>query len=373
MGNDVESIYTGTLKSLLSPIWDFLEDESISEIMINGPNEIYIERGGQLIKTDRKFHDERILDSAVRNIGQYVGRKADQESPRMDARLPDGSRVHILIPPCARKGVYVAIRKFFKEALTMDKLIGFGSISREAVDFLEICVLLKKNIIISGGTGSGKTSLLNVVSGLIPQEERILVIEDSTELQLQQEHVITMETKAADKKGRGQVTIRDLLLSAMRLRPDRIIIGEIRGAEALDLLQAMTSGHAGSMSTTHANNPQDTLRRLETLALYSGLDIPLYALRTQVSSALDLVVQTSRFNDGSRKITHITEVNDLIDETKYSTTDIFVFKGTGKDPATGKVMGEVVPTGTKPSFMEEIFLKGLEISEEIFTPPAATN
>ncbi len=369
MGREIENIYVSTLKSLLAPIWDFLQDDSISEIMINGPNEIYIERSGQLIKTDKKFNDERVLDSAVRNIGQYVGRKADDETPRMDARLPDGSRVHVVIPPCARKGTYIAIRKFFKEALTVQRLIEFGSITKEAVDFLQVCVLLKKNIIVSGGTGSGKTSLLNVISTLIPEDERILVIEDSSELQLQQEHVINLETKAPDKRGRGMVVIRDLLLSAMRLRPDRIVIGEVRGPEAIDLLQAMTSGHAGSMSTTHANNPKDTLRRLETLALMSGLEIPLYALRSQVASALDLIVQTSRFNDGSRKITHISEVGDLDDANNYTTVDLFVFKGEGKDPATGKILGNVVPTGVKPSFMDEIKIKGLSISEEIFESP----
>lgn len=371
MGQEVEDIYISTLKMLLAPIWDFLEDESISEVMINGPNEIYIERSGQLTKTDKSFGDERTLSSAVRNIGQYVGRKVDDETPRMDARLPDGSRVHVIIPPCARKGTYIAIRKFFKEALTVQRLIGFGSITQGAVDFLQICVQLKKNIIVSGGTGSGKTSLLNVISSLIPAEERICVIEDSSELQLQQDHLITLETKAADKKGRGLVTIRELLLSAMRLRPDRIVIGEVRGGEAIDLLQAMTSGHAGSMSTTHANNPRDTLRRLETLALMSGLEIPLYALRSQVASALDLVVQTSRFNDGSRKVTHVTEVGEMGDDNQYKTIDIFVFKSEGKDPTTGKIKGSLVPTGTRPSFMDEIKLKGLEISEEIFEPSTA--
>jgi pilus assembly protein CpaF len=372
MGKDVDDIYVSTLKMLLAPIWEFLEDDSISEVMINGPDEVYIERAGRLEKTDKSFGDERALSAAVRNIGQFVGRKVDFETPRMDARLPDGSRVHVIIPPCARKGTYIAIRKFFKEALTVDRLIEFGSITQEAVDFLRVCVMLKKNIIVSGGTGSGKTSLLNVVSSLIPVDERICVIEDSSELQLQQDHVINLETKAPDKKGRGMVTIRELLLSAMRLRPDRIVIGEVRGGEAIDLLQAMTSGHAGSMSTTHANNPLDTLRRLETLALMSGLEIPLYALRSQVASALDLVVQTSRFNDGSRKITHVTEVGDLDEATgNYTTTDIFIFKSEGKDPATGMIKGRLVPTGVKPSFMEEIAIKGLEISEEIFEPSAA--
>lgn len=358
------------LQSFLAPVWMYVSDDAVSEIMINGPSEIYIETKGKLQRVKEHFTPEQ-LQAAVLNIAQFVGRRVSEEEPYLDARLPDGSRVAVLMPPCSRKGTSLAIRKFSKEKLTLDRLIGFGSLSPQMVTYLNAAVMLKKNIIISGGTSSGKTSLLNVVSGLIPDDERIITIEDSAELQLRQEHVLPMETKPADKKGRGLVTIRDLVKASLRMRPDRIVVGEIRGGEALDLLQAMNTGHSGSMATVHASSPQQALTRLETLSLFSGIEIPLRALREQVSTAIEVVIQASRLPDHSRKVTHISEVAKLTDSGDYAVTDLFRYAREGTD--NGKIIGKHVWTGNKSSMLGEMELCGLTDALKIFSgqPPAA--
>ncbi len=340
------------VRPFLAPINDFLEDASISEIMINGHDKIYIERKGKIEKTDRKFSSEKALVAAVKNIARALGKEVSETSPRLDARLDDGSRVAAVIPPCALTGTYVSIRKFSKKALTLQDLINFGAITQDAIDFIELCILMKQNVIVSGGTGSGKTTLLNVLSSLIPDNERIIVIEDTAELQLQKEHILRMEAKPADKKGRGEVTIRDLLHSTLRMRPDRIVIGEIRGGEAFDLLQAMNTGHGGSMSTIHSNSPFDTLSRLENTTLQSGIQLPLKAIREQISSAINIIVHTKRYEDGSRKVNFISEVLDLKSDMSYNLHHIFVYERTGKDES-GKVLGELKFTGNKPTFLEE--------------------
>ncbi len=340
------------VRPFLAPINDFLEDSSISEIMINGHDKIYIERKGKIEKTDRRFSSEKALVAAVKNIARALGKEVSEINPRLDARLDDGSRVAAVIPPCALTGTYVSIRKFSKKALTLQDLIEFGAITQDAIDFIELCILMKQNVMVSGGTGSGKTTLLNVISSLIPDGERIIVIEDTAELQLQKEHILRMEAKPADKKGRGEVSIRDLLHSTLRMRPDRIVIGEIRGGEAFDLLQAMNTGHGGSMSTIHSNSPFDTLSRLENTTLQSGIQLPLKAIREQISSAINIIVHTKRFEDGSRKVNFISEVLDLKPDMSYNLQHIFVFERTGKDE-NGRVLGELRFTGNVPTFLEE--------------------
>ncbi len=357
--------FSATVRQFLAPVLSFLDDPDVSEIMINAPDEIWVERGGKVEKIDAKFESKDALMSAVNNIGQFSNRRISEENPRMDARLPDGSRIHVLLPPCARKGICISIRKFSKDPLTVDKLLEFGSLTQDTVDFIKACTLLKKNIMISGGTGTGKTSLLNVLSSLIPNDERIIVIEDSAELQLQQDHLLLLETRVPDRQGKGEVSIRDLLHSTLRLRPDRIVIGEIRGGEALDLLQAMNTGHGGTMGTIHANDPFGALNRLETLTLFSGIELPLKAIRSQVASAIQVVIQASRFHDGSRKVSHISEVLPLGEDGNYRVSDIFLFKqkGTGDK---GQVIGSLEPTGAVPSFIEEIKDSGHKISSKLF-------
>lgn len=361
-------MFAQTVKQFLAPIVPLLEDEAVSEVMINGPFTVYVEKKGKLHLTDVKFRDEGQLLAAITNIAQFVGRVLNLDNPRMDARLPDGSRVHAIIPPLCKQGVGVAIRKFTKEKLTPQKLVEFGALTDHMVDFLRVCVSIERNILVAGGTGSGKTSLLNVMTGMVDPEERVLVIEDAAELQPQQPHLIQLEARPPDKNGKGEVRIRDLLHSAMRLRPDRIIIGEIRGGEALDLLQAMTSGHGGSMATVHATTPRDALSRMETLAMYSGVDLPLHAIRAQVGSALEMVVQTSRFRDGSRKIPYVTEILPLDEEGRYVANDIFKFFGEGLHPETGKVLGRHRPTGTLPTFVDYARANGFTFHPDYFNP-----
>ena len=361
----MEDILAQTTQAFLRPISKYLEDDAISEVMINGSQEIYVEEAGKLRKTSATFEDDEQLMAAVRNIAQFVGRKIDNNQPIMDARLPNGSRIHVVLPPCARKGVYMTIRKFSQERLGVKDLIKFGSLSVNAAKFLNFCVTTAKNIIVAGGTSSGKTTLLNVVSSLIPEDQRIVVIEDSSELQLQQEHVLSMETKTANEQGKGEVTMRDLLKSSLRLRPDRIIIGEVRSGEAMDLLQAMNTGHSGSMSTIHANSPRMTLNRLETLALMGGVDLPLSAVRAQIASAVDLVVQASRLRDGSRKVTHITEVVGLDENGAYETEDIFKLELQGSDKQ-GKLKASLNATKKRPKFLEETVAQGFSIKDELF-------
>lgn len=368
VGNTPNDFYWQSLESFLAPVWKYITDDAVSEILINGNEQIYIEKRGRMMLVDARFTVDQ-LNAAVLNIAQYVGRRVSEDEPYMDARLPDGSRVAVLVPPCSRKGVSVSIRKFAKEKLTVEKLIDFGSLSPDMVTFLRAAVILKKNIIVSGGTSSGKTSLLNVVSGLIPDDERILTIEDSAELQLRQEHVVPMETKPPDKKGRGQVTIRDLVRASLRMRPDRIVVGEIRSGEALDLLQAMNTGHSGSMATVHASSPAQALTRLETLALFSGIEIPMRALREQVSTAIEIVIQAARLPDHSRKVTHISEVGPMKEDGSYQVFDIYRYVRTGmKD---GKIIGSHQWTGHKPKSIEEMELAGQTEALALFTGPEA--
>jgi pilus assembly protein CpaF len=362
MTTSLDSVFAQTLEIYLAPVQEFMEDPTISEILINGANEIYVERRGRLHLTEAKFDHEDHVAALAKNIAQYVGRTLNWENPLLDARLPGGSRVHITLPPIARKGICLAIRKFFRETLTVEKLKEFSTITQDAADFLGSCVGFEINLICSGGTGSGKTSLLNVLSSMIPKEQRIIVIEDSTELQLQQPHLLCYETRPADRHGRGEITIRALFRSAMRMRPDRVIIGEVRGGEALDMIQAMVSGHKGSMSTTHAATPRETLARVETLAMMGDVDLPLHALRSQLAMALDLIIQISRFPDGTRRITHITEVLELDKDGHYQTRDLFAFRMVGKD-SEGNIEGYLEPTGLLPTFSEGMTVAGYALPD----------
>jgi len=346
------------LTLFLAPVAAYLEDDSVSEILINGPKQVYIERRGRLEEVEASFVSEPALKAAAVNIAKSVGRILDEMHPRLDARLPDGSRVHAVIPPLARCGTTIAIRKFKKDTLTVDKMLSFGSMSREVVLFIRALVALHKNVIVSGATSSGKTSVLNAVSSFIPDGERVLVIEDASELQLQQRHVVGFETRKADKNGQGEVTIRDLIHSSLRLRPDRLVIGEIRGGEALDLLQALNTGHAGSMSTIHANSPEDCLRRIETCALLSGIDIPLVALRSQVASAIDAVIHTARLSDGSRKVMAVSEVLPLRGG-EYRISDLIVWE-TSSIAADGTVEGRFVLKNI-PTFVKEATVAGVQL------------
>ncbi|MHC4816135.1 MAG: CpaF family protein, partial [Planctomycetota bacterium] len=342
------SIFSESLRAFLRPVLEYLDDPTVSEIMINGPDEVWVERRGCIERTPARFTDDGLL-AAARNMAQFVGRPLSEEQPRLDARLPDGSRIHVVLPPLARCGTVVSIRKFHPGGLTVEQLIGYGSITREAARFVEVAVLTKRNIIVAGGTGTGKTTLLNVLSHFIPNDERIITIEDSAELQLTHEHLVSLETRAADHRDRGAVTIRDLLHSALRLRPDRIVIGEVRGGECFDLLQAMNTGHGGMLSTCHANSALQTLSRLESLALLADVGLPLRAVRAQVSSAVNLVVCSGRLRDGSRRITTISEVLPLDDKGDYRVQDIFVFTQLPGERSR-QVAGQMAPTGLIPTF-----------------------
>jgi pilus assembly protein CpaF len=355
--SDPSELYRHTLRFFFRHVGQYLDDPDISEIMINGPQEVYVERGGGLLLTDCRFPDDESLHASVKNLAQYVGRTLNEHTPRFDARLPDGSRVHVTLPPCSRNGICISIRKFSKVNFTVSDLVTRGSMSEEAAEFLKLCVIMEKNIMVSGGTGSGKTSLLNALSDFIPTSDRILVLEDSSELKLQKNHVLYYECVPGDKEGRGRVTIRDLFHSALRMRPTRVVIGEVRGGEALDMVQAMTSGHGGSMSTVHANTPGDALNRLETLALMGGLDLPLRAIRTQVASAIDVIIQTSRFRDGSRRLVEIAEVHGLDEHAQYQVNPIYQFVAEmGGD--SSKVSGDMKWTKTKPSFASSVIERG---------------
>ena len=355
------------LALFFEPIRPYLQDDAVSEILINGPGQVYIERRGKLEATEARFGSEPALKAAAVNVAKSVGRLLNEENPRLDARLPDGSRVHAVIPPLARCGTVVAIRRFRKEKLTIAQLVAFGSVTEGGARLIETIVRLHKNVIVSGATSSGKTSVLNVLSAFIPDTERILVIEDASELQLQQRHTVCFETRKPDKNGQGEVTIRDLIHSSLRLRPDRLVIGEIRGGEALDLLQALNTGHAGSLSTIHANSPRDSLSRIETCALLSGIDIPLTALRAQVASAIDVVVHTARLADGSRKITAVSEVLGL-EGGDYRTQDLYLYKIQGIGP-DGAVNGRFCGTGVHPTFLGDARMRGLPLDESLFDAP----
>jgi pilus assembly protein CpaF len=354
-----QAIFEASASYFLQSIGPLLVDESVTEIMVNGFDDIYVERHGKLEHTTARFASEDALLSAIHNIAQWVGREINQEHPVLDARLPNGSRVHAVIPPSARTGIYLTIRKFSREALTFEDLIRFGSLSEAAQEFLEICVRLRKNILISGGTGTGKTVLLGAISRAIPEEERIVVIEDTSELRLMQKHCLYLEARHADRRGRGALGIRELFANSLRMRPDRIIVGEVRGGEALDMIQSMISGHDGALSTIHANTALDALIRLETLSLMSGIEIPVYVARAQVASAIHLIVQIARFTeDGSRKITRITEAQGLDDSNRYRLCDLYVSRLRGQTPE-GRLLAELEPTGRQPSFRHEPYEKGL--------------
>ena len=364
------SVFNDAIEGLLAPIGDLLADESVTEIMINGPDEVFVEQKGLVYKTPNKFPSEDALMSAMRAIAQKVGRVIDADNPRLDATLPDGSRVCVVIPPMAQNGTTVAIRKFSKEKLGIKDLIEFGSVSAMGARFLDICMYLGKNIIVSGGTGSGKTTMLNVLGGRIPKTQRLIIIEDSKELQVKAEHVVQFCTRKEDPaRGITGVDIRDLVISAMRLRPDRIIVGEVRGDEALDLIQVMNTGHDGSMGTVHANNPLDACTRLETLCLMGETQIPPDAIRKMIGSAMQVIVQCSRYHDGGRRTSHISEILGLDDKGNYIVRDIFKWVQTGKDPETGKYIGEMVPCNYVPSFFEDIVVNKLPFPKSNFISP----
>ena len=358
---DPVELYQFSIAHFLAPIAEYMSDDSVSEVMINGPNEIYIERKGQLIPTPASFQDADALDAAIRNIAQFVGKRLTPDNLSIEARLPDGSRVHIVQSPAARKGICVAIRKFSKSKLDVAGLIESGSLTETSAEFLSVAVASARNVIVSGGTGSGKTTLLNCLSAMIPDEERIIVLEDSSELQLQKEHVVPFEVTAPDRYGRGGIDMRGLFRASLRMRPDRIIVGECRGGEALDMIQAMNSGHGGSMSTAHANSPRDALSRLEVMSLMGDIEMPLTALRAQIASAIDLVIQITRFHSGERRITHISEVLPLSAQGDYQTRDLFALSNRVEGDT---VIRELVWTGERPTFADEVEAEGylLQIS-----------
>jgi len=350
----------------LGPIEDLLEDPDITEVMVNGPSHIYIEKKGKLILTGSTFIDEASVLAIIERIVSPIGRRIDESQPYVDARLPDGSRVNAIIHPLSLVGPCLTIRKFSKKPLTVQDLIRYGTLTPELAEFARICVIMRKNIIVSGGTGSGKTTLLNVLSNYLPETERIVTIEDAAELRLKQVHVVRLESRPPNIEGKGAVTIRDLVRNALRMRPDRIVVGECRGGESLDMLQAMNTGHDGSLTTVHANTPRDVISRLETMVLMSGMDLPVRAIREQVASAVDVIVHESRFSDGTRKVSKMTEVVGLEGE-QITMQDIFEYKQTGVGP-DGKVIGHFRPTGAVPTFVEEIAARGITIDRSIFDP-----
>lgn len=346
------------------PITPLLMDEEVSEVMVNGPQQVWVERKGRLEKTEIRFQDDQHILHVIEKIVSPLGRRIDEASPMVDARLPDGSRVNAIIPPLAINGPTVTIRKFAKDPLTIDDLIKFGTLTPQIAMFLRACVQARLNVVVSGGTGSGKTTTLNVLSSFIPTDERIVTIEDAAELQLRQEHVVTLEARPANVEGKGQIAIRDLVKNSLRMRPDRIIVGEVRGGEALDMLQAMNTGHDGSLTTAHANTPRDVLSRLETMVLMAGMDLPVRAIREQTAAAVDLIVQQSRLKDGSRRITHITEVQGMEGDV-ITLQDIFIFEQRGKDEK-GKIIGQFRATGIRPKFWEKLTTSGINLPGDIF-------
>jgi pilus assembly protein CpaF len=349
----------------LGPLEDLLANPDIAEIMVNGPNQIYVEEKGKLLRSPVTFESTEQLMQVIDRIVSSIGRRVDESSPMVDARLKDGSRVNVIIPPLALRGPTVTIRKFSKEAFTIDDLIRFGTLTDEMAKFVRACVRGRLNVVVSGGTGSGKTTTLNVLSSFIPEDQRIVTIEDAAELQLAQEHVVTLEARPANVEGRGQVTIRDLVINALRMRPDRIVVGECRGGEALDMLQAMNTGHDGSLTTLHANNPHDAVSRLETMVLMSGAELPSRAIREQIASAVNMIVQQSRLRDGTRRIVSITEVLGTGPDGVVM-QEIFGFKQTGVDPETGRVIGELAPTGVLPQALDRLSSEGEGVPEEMF-------
>jgi pilus assembly protein CpaF len=361
-----KEVFEETLLQFFTPIRPFLEDPAVSDIMINGPNQIYVEKKGQLHLTNARFETREALVAALRNAAQFVGKHVDELKPILEGRLPDGSRIEAVLPPAAPDGPCVSIRRFFKETLTVQKLVNFGAMTEEVMHALQALVVSKLNVLVAGGTGSGKTSMLNALSSFIPEGERVVVIEDSRELQLQREHICMLEARPPDPKGRGEVTIRDLFRATLRLRPDRIVVGEIRGGEALDLVQAMTSGHGGCMATLHATYPRDTMTRLETMSMMSDIEMPLAAMRIQLASAVNIICQVSRLQDGSRKITHVTEILGYDAASgMYQMQDIFVRQYQGFDER-GMIVSQIVPSGILPRCLPQLHEHGVDLPPSVY-------
>lgn len=359
-----EAVYHETIAHFLGPVGPYLADPTVNEVMINGPDCIYVERKGRIEPTPARFDGGDAVMCALRNIAQFVGKEVDERHPILEARLPDGSRVQAVIAPAAPSGPYVSIRKFARDTLTLERLVELDALSPLAAEFLQVAVGAKLNIIVAGGTGSGKTSLLNVLAALVPDNERVLVLEDSREIQVKREHVVYLEAQPPNSEGEGEITIRSLFRATLRMRPDRIIIGEIRGGEALDIVQAMVSGHGGCLGTLHATYPRDTLTRLETMAMMSDIEMPLLPLRLQIASGVNLIVQVSRLNDGSRKVTHVTEVQRFDQATQtYVCQDLLHREFEGAD-ADGRILSSLVPTRVVPGFLQQLRQYGLGL------PPA---
>lgn len=361
-----EALFKAVMDEILGfgPLEPLLKDDSITEIMVNGPRQVWIERKGHLTESGITFQDDDHVMRIAQRIIAPLGRRLDRKWPMVDARLPDGSRVNVISAPCALQGTTITIRKFFKTPLTVQNLVQFGTLTPPMADFLKACVVGRLNIVIAGGTGSGKTTLLNVLSSFIPEGERIVTIEDSAELRLNQRHVVSLEARPADVDNAGAVTIRHLVINALRMRPERIVVGEVRSGETLDMLQAMNTGHDGSLTTLHANTPRDALTRMETMVLMSGMDLPIRVIREQVASAIDLIVQQARLRDGSRKVTYITEVQGMEGDT-IVLQDIFRFRETGADP-NGKVVGRLMPTGLLPKFISRLETQGQKVDRALF-------
>jgi len=361
-----KDVYNETLLQFFEPIRKYMDDPKVSDIMINGPDQIFVERHGLLELADTRFESREHLIAALRNAAQYVGKHISEEKPILEGRLPDGSRIEAVLPPAAPEGPCVSIRRFFKETLTVQRLMDFGALTGECATTLQALVIAKMNVMIAGGTGSGKTSMLNALSSFIPDGERVVVIEDSKEVQLQRQHVVNLEARPPDPKGRGAVSIRDLFKATLRLRPDRIVVGEIRGGEALDLIQAMTSGHGGCMATLHATHPKDTITRLETMCMMSDIDMPLTAMRMQLASALNIIVQVSRLQDGTRKITHVSEMLGFDTNTNtYQLQDIIRREYQGFDP-NGRIVSTLEATGILPACLPQLHEHGVDLPPSLY-------